>query len=208
MVVVEGVFERYRVIGADRVPFLLETHDDCLRRMGVEKLKDVEKDLFIAETRITIRVIDMQLVIPQPRPDIEIPQPTVQLHAKIPILALQLLRPNLVRHRIVSTGDAQAGEVYVVGNRRHPIRMQVVAGIEAIGGLVASVACRADHAGRNGEEDVEEGHGAEDADGHEDGELAAAARTRLEGFDGEGYGAHDERLAGYVEDGIRMVEQV
>lgn len=81
--------------------------------------------------------------------------------------------------------------------------MQVVASIEAIDGLIASVACRADHAGRNGEEDVEEGHGAEDADGHEDGELTAAARARLEGFDGEGYGAHDERLAGYVEDGIR-----
>lgn len=192
VVIVKGVFKGNRVV-ANRAALFLEPHDDRLRRVLVQKGKHIQQHLLVAKPRISIRMVDMQLVIPQSRADIQIPQPAVQLHAQVPVLALQLLGLNLVRHGVVRAGDAEAGDAHVVGYGGHPSGVILAAGVEAVERLVAAVAGRAGgaRACAEGDERVEERRGEEEDQGHEAGGEAAAAmgmRKRLmraEGLDGE-----------------------
>lgn len=188
VVVEEGVLKGDCVVAANGAALLLEAHDDGLGRVGVEEGKDVQQDLLVAEARVAVGVVDVQRVVAQPRADVEVAQPALQLHAQVPVLALQLLVANVVRHGVVRAGDAEARQVHVVGDRGHPRGMQLVGGVEAVHGLVAAIAGCADHAGRDRDEQVEERHGADEADGDEEGELAPTTGGR--GRNGERDGAH------------------
>lgn len=196
VVVVDGVFKRDCVVRANRAALFLEPHEDGLGWVLVQKGKDIQQHLLVAKPRIAVRMVDVQLVVPQPRPDVHIPQPARQLRAQVPVLALQLRRRNLVRHGVVRAGDAEARDAHVVWNGSHPGGVALVAGVEAVGGLVAAVAGRAGRAGpAEGDERVQERRGEEEDKGHEAGGEAAAARrmrlkmrmrlTRATGLDGE-----------------------
>lgn len=190
VVIVEGVFKGNCVVRADGTALFLKPHENRLGRVPVQKGKDIQQDLLVAKARIPIRMVDVQLIIAQPRADIQIAQPALQLHGQIPVLALQLLRANLVRHGVVRAGDAEARDVHVVRDGGHPGGVILVAGVEAVEGLVAAVAGGAGGAGpAQGDERVEERHGEHEDEGYEAGGEAAATRgTRLrraKGLDGE-----------------------
>lgn len=168
-VVVEGVLEGDGVVVADGRALLLEAHDDGLGRVRLEKVKHGQQHVGVAEPRVAVGVVDVQLVVAQAGADVKVAQAGVELRADVPLLALELLAANRVRHGVVRAGDAEAREVDVVAHRRHPRRVVRLVGVEAEDAVVAAVARRTHQAGRHGRHKVPrchyEGHDPENDDG-------------------------------------------
>jgi hypothetical protein len=145
--VIERVLKQ-PVIFANGRAFILEAHDDRFGRVDVKEVEHLQKHVFKRVSSVTIGVVYVKLVIFEARSDIEVADTGVQLDGQVQVLALQTIRSNVMRHGIMCTGDAEAGNFDIVGYALHPRSMRMELCVEAVRAVIAMITGTADHAGR------------------------------------------------------------
>jgi hypothetical protein len=116
------------------------------------------ENILETEASVAPGVVNVQFILAQTGPNIEVANAGVKLGRQIPILAFKEFVANFVSHSIVRTGYAEAREWHLVGDGSHPCWVVGVVGIEAEGAQVAMITRAVDEAGREREEEVEYAH--------------------------------------------------